>query len=342
MNTPVCVLDGHKKIIFYNESWQKVLEQVNEKNKNGRFTTGALVDSFLGSAFNYGLSKNETVIKKNIFDDLLSVNIYPFHLDSYDGFLLFDLREVLKNGPGTAMPLDLISEPESFYERQIPEPVANALLNALDGFHFSLDSKGKIISVSDGIFDKLGYLPSELKGTLFVELISEGSKFNFQNDFKDISGIKTSAKNKNRSIPEVELLKKKGSGNFFDLTLTPVYQDKKLVVAGICLDVQKRKTKEYRLKKAKVKAQSSDRLKSEFLADMSHEIRTPLNGIIGFSSILDREDLDSDKREKYMKIIRSSSRQLLTIVNDIVDIFPFAPSSPSSGQLIFFSLYQTL
>lgn len=74
------------------------------------------------------------------------------------------------------------------------------------------------------------------------------------------------------------------------------------------------------LSEAREKAEESDRLKSAFLANMSHEIRTPMNGIIGFSEMLNNPELSNDKRSLYSKIIVDSSNQLLTIVNDILDI----------------------
>ncbi len=81
-----------------------------------------------------------------------------------------------------------------------------------------------------------------------------------------------------------------------------------------------RKNIDVELKKALVKAQESDRLKSAFLANMSHEIRTPMNGIIGFSELFLNPDLSYSERKEYAKIVINSSKQLLTIVNDILDI----------------------
>jgi PAS domain S-box-containing protein len=74
------------------------------------------------------------------------------------------------------------------------------------------------------------------------------------------------------------------------------------------------------LNEAKLNAEESYRLKSAFLANMSHEIRTPMNGIIGFSELLKSPKLPEEKREYYSGIIIDSSKQLLIIVNDILDI----------------------
>ncbi|MEI7980720.1 MAG: ATP-binding protein, partial [Bacteroidota bacterium] len=71
---------------------------------------------------------------------------------------------------------------------------------------------------------------------------------------------------------------------------------------------------------AKEKAEESDRLKGAFLANMSHEIRTPMNGILGFSELLDDEELSASDRKKFLGIISRNGKQLLTVINDILDI----------------------
>ncbi|MCF6182264.1 PAS domain S-box protein [Lutibacter sp.] len=81
-----------------------------------------------------------------------------------------------------------------------------------------------------------------------------------------------------------------------------------------------RKKKDDELKQALLKAQESDKLKSSFLANMSHEIRTPMNGIIGFSEFLLEPELDELHRKKYANVIINSSKRLLSIVNDVLDI----------------------
>lgn len=74
------------------------------------------------------------------------------------------------------------------------------------------------------------------------------------------------------------------------------------------------------LQRAKEKAEEADRLKSAFLANMSHEIRTPMNGILGFAELLKDPDLSHEERIHYIEIILRSGKQLLTIINDIIDL----------------------
>ncbi|WP_430809843.1 MULTISPECIES: ABC transporter substrate-binding protein [unclassified Carboxylicivirga] len=74
------------------------------------------------------------------------------------------------------------------------------------------------------------------------------------------------------------------------------------------------------LKKAKLKAEESDRLKTAFLSNMSHEIRTPMNGIVGFTDLLKHQPLNAEERKRYLNIIEENSQQLLRIISDIIDI----------------------
>jgi CheY-like chemotaxis protein len=71
---------------------------------------------------------------------------------------------------------------------------------------------------------------------------------------------------------------------------------------------------------AKEKAEESDKLKTAFLQNMSHEIRTPLNGIIGFSRLLEDEDITKEEIKEYTGVIQNSGIRLIEIVNNVLDI----------------------
>ncbi|HXB40750.1 MAG TPA: ATP-binding protein [Bacteroidia bacterium] len=80
---------------------------------------------------------------------------------------------------------------------------------------------------------------------------------------------------------------------------------------------------------AKEIAEESTKLKEAFLANMSHEIRTPMNAIIGFSDLLFKAKLE-EKEKEYVRIIKSAGENLLTIINDILDI-----SKIEAGMMTF-------
>jgi len=74
---------------------------------------------------------------------------------------------------------------------------------------------------------------------------------------------------------------------------------------------------------ARRKAESANRMKTEFMANVSHELRTPLNSIIGFSEIMINQHygpMDNEKYRSYVHDIFSSGSHLLGIVSDILDI----------------------
>lgn len=71
---------------------------------------------------------------------------------------------------------------------------------------------------------------------------------------------------------------------------------------------------------SKEKAEESDRLKSAFLANISHEIRTPVNGILGFIQLLENDEYNSERKKEFYDIMKSNSKSLLSIIEDILDI----------------------
>lgn len=73
------------------------------------------------------------------------------------------------------------------------------------------------------------------------------------------------------------------------------------------------------LKRAKERAEETDRLKSAFLANMNHEIRTPLNAIVGFSQVLVEEN-DPTARQAYADIIYNNNELLQRLICDVLDI----------------------
>lgn len=73
------------------------------------------------------------------------------------------------------------------------------------------------------------------------------------------------------------------------------------------------------LNESEKKVRESVRVKEQFMANMSHEIRTPLNAILGFTNLLQRQSLNQQSGE-YVQTIQKSGENLLTIINDILDL----------------------
>jgi PAS domain S-box-containing protein len=120
-------------------------------------------------------------------------------------------------------------------------------------------------------------------------------------------------------------------------TISPEFDGEDGVLSLLCVgrDVTLQQKARKELLEAKDKAESADKLKSAFLANLSHEIRTPLNAIVGFSSLL--KDLNIEEREKleYIEIINRSSDNLMSLINDIIDIAKIVSGELKISRTVF-------
>lgn len=88
---------------------------------------------------------------------------------------------------------------------------------------------------------------------------------------------------------------------------------------GTVQDVTAQKELQFKLETSMEKAEKANQAKSDFLASMTHELRTPLNSILGFTQILEMDDLHGSQKDSVNEIIRAGN-QLIGLVNEVLDL----------------------
>jgi len=183
-----------------------------------------------------------------------------------------------------------------------------------DSININRMSDGLIVEINEGFTSLTGYTEKDVQGKTLLEL----DIWAHQKDREKLIEILS----KEEQVPnlEAEFRRKNGSvaTGLMSASIIEIKGEKHIL--SITRDISERKKQEQLLQKAINKAEESDRLKSAFLANMSHEIRTPLNAILGFGQLMKEKKTDPEKQDKFLDIILTRSKNLLQIINDIIDI----------------------
>ncbi len=97
--------------------------------------------------------------------------------------------------------------------------------------------------------------------------------------------------------------RKNGSELLTEIASKIIWIDNKKLILSTIRDISEKILAEQELIEAKVIAEKSDRLKTEFINNMSHGIRTPMNGILGFSNFLDEPNLSEENRRPLLHFL---------------------------------------
>ena len=184
----------------------------------------------------------------------------------------------------------------------------------------TISIEGKITDMNEAKVNITGIERGKLIGTDFFDYFTEPHKA--REVYKDVF--------KKGFVIDCPLIFRHKTGKLTDVLFSgAVYKNDRGNVLGAVLvarDITEQKIFKNELIEAKrnavlamQKAEESNKLKEAFLANMSHEIRTPMNAIIGFSDILSKRELGEQEKE-YILTIKTAGENLLTIINDILDI----------------------
>jgi PAS domain S-box-containing protein len=198
------------------------------------------------------------------------------------------------------------------------------------------DAKLRFLRVSDACQQLWGYGPDELVGKCYLDMVP-------QEDHEITLSVINELRDGTPSRP-LESRSRRKDGSLVSVLWSAVWFPPDQQWYCIARDdgerrrlldeVQRRSRALERsaaeLAVARDAAQAADRIKSAFLATMSHELRTPLNSIIGFTGIVLQGLAGplNDEQATQLGMVRDSSRHLLALINDVLDI-----SKIEAGQL---------
>jgi len=261
--------------------------------------------SSIGPVLHFDAAKQEVVV---------SLMSSPFNFNGLDAHLLLIYNETVRRTTEEAL--------------RVSEERYRELFENANDVIFLHDLKGKILAVNRAAEHLTGYSRCELLGRSFGELAVPEAR----GQILDI--IRAHLGGSNSQHEELPILTKTGVVRYLEISSRVIYRrGHPFSVQSIARDVTERKQAQQRLLESSRALQQKNeelttalrlareatQLKEQFLANTSHELRTPMNGIMGMVNLLKSTDLSSDQRE-YADAISQCANDLLTIINDLLDL----------------------
>lgn len=202
---------------------------------------------------------------------------------------------------------------------QAQEERIRALFNATSDSVMLLDTQGVILAANAYCAARRGRLPAELPGSSLKDIVAPDIAV------RRMARLQTVVDTGREIIFDEER-----NERIYRLRIYPIRDPAGQVVqlASFSRDITERRQAEAEILKSKKSAEEANAAKTTFLHNMSHELRTPLNGILGMGQLLLDSQVTAEQRE-YLELLLQSSRNLLNIVNDLLDL-----SSIETGRLL--------
>ncbi len=320
IDEPQVILDGDKKIIYLNDAAEKWYD------KN---LSAVLGKSFFDIAYYEEMSaycpmgaycegKTAEIMynaEKDIFfqDKAVRINTSD-DVDAELGYIITstDMTALIKN--------------ERFIEEQ-RMLLDTVFISSPDLMWLKDVATNKYLMVNPRFASLFGKDREELIGVPSSDVLDETVKI------ESLSSEQIVLQEASTHLSEQTLKFHDGHTEILEMSRTPIYNASNDLVSilGMGRDVTQRVQTQnrlleiqHKLEEALREANAANSAKSDFLARMSHEIRTPMNAIIGMTDILQRSLLDPsfdhDKTSRHLEYIAKSSKHLLSLLNDILDL----------------------
>jgi PAS domain S-box-containing protein len=218
-----------------------------------------------------------------------------------------------------ASTIDITRRKKAYDALMNSEGQLRALLDTIPDLIWLKNADGVYLSCNAKFERLYGAKETEIIGKNDYDFVDEElADFFFRNDRRAIEAGKPTVNEEQVTFAN------DGHEEYLETIKSPMYDSsgKLIGVLGVGRDITERKHAEDILLHAKMDAETANRIKSEFLANMSHELRTPLNSIFGFSQLLNERVQGelNEKQASYVSNIMKSSKHLIELINDILDL----------------------
>jgi PAS domain S-box-containing protein len=183
-----------------------------------------------------------------------------------------------------------------------------------DSININRVSDGKYVAINDGFTRMSGYTAEEVIGKTSTELNIWANPADRDHLVKVLNEADTITNF------EAKFRIKDGSTLTGLMSASVILLENAPHIISITREIEELKRAQAELLLAKEKAEESSRLKTAFLNNISHEVRTPMNAIMGFTDVLRTDELTPGEGDKFLEIIQSNSRQLLGIIDDVLEV----------------------
>jgi PAS domain S-box-containing protein len=190
-----------------------------------------------------------------------------------------------------------------------------SLIDMLPMWAWFKDTQSRYLVVNQSHAKARGYAPEAMVGKSDLQLLPPDLA---QRERSDDAEVMVSRQRKTTEARVAD----DGDGAWMETYKAAVLDDDGTVLGtvGVARNISEQKAVEAARESALAEARKLARQRSDFLAQMSHELRTPLNAIMGFAQILQRDKTLTERQSRGLKIIDESGQQLLTLINDILDL----------------------
>ena len=318
LSAHICVIDTQGIIVVTNRAWNTFA--VENDAVEGTCGIGA---DYLGACRAISEDEKEDIEEtvagiKGVINGTLPgfVKEYPCHSPETKRWFICRIDPFTVSGKLFAVISheNITDYKQSDESLKIAKAFTESTLDSIADIFYAFDLKGKFLCWNKTFSRFSGYCDQELSQKKPIDFFSG-------EDIKNVTESIGRIYKEGSSNVDAHFVLSDGRQilcNFTGSTLTD--GDGTLIgFSGTGRDITERKKVEDELQKAKAEAESANHAKSEFLANMSHEIRTPMNGVIGMTELLKMTVLTEEQMD-YVRNIEVSGNNLLSLINDILDL----------------------